>query len=51
MKSSSVREILKNWPTDQPKPKALYTVPVCSLILLSADFTNLSFSMVATQLV
>ena len=27
--SSSLRKILENWPAGKPKPKALYTVPVC----------------------
>ena len=28
IKTSSLREILENWPTDEPKPKILYSVPV-----------------------
>ncbi|KAI0080929.1 PLP-dependent transferase [Panus rudis PR-1116 ss-1] len=27
IKSSSLREILENWPAEKPKPKVLYTVP------------------------
>ena len=27
--SASMREILENWPEGKPKPKVLYTVPVC----------------------
>lgn len=28
--TSSLRSILESWPSDKPKPKVLYTVPVSS---------------------
>ena len=28
IQSSSLRNILENWPADKPKPKILYSVPV-----------------------
>jgi tryptophan aminotransferase len=31
IQSSSLREILENWPAEKPKPKVLYSVPVCHL--------------------
>jgi hypothetical protein len=30
LKSSSLRDILENWRSDKPKPKILYTTPVCT---------------------
>jgi tryptophan aminotransferase len=30
VKSSSIRDVLENWPVGKPKPKALYTIPVSS---------------------
>jgi hypothetical protein len=30
LSSSSLREILENWPSSRPKPRILYTIPVRS---------------------
>ena len=32
IQSSSLRSILEQWPTEKPKPKVLYTVPVSYFI-------------------
>ena len=29
IQSSFLRKILESWPADKPKPKVLYSVPVC----------------------
>ena len=35
--STALRTLLDNWPTDKPKPKVLYTVPV-SVVLETVQF-------------
>ena len=49
IKSSSLREILENWPPNTPKPKVLYSVPVCSLFCALRSGVNPLSSMVVIR--